>query len=55
MTGHHLLTVWNPAYEQDAMELHLSCAAGCGTAGHRRRQLMGVGCEGEFVKLARVT
>lgn len=23
MSQHHLLTVWNPAYEQDAMELHL--------------------------------
>jgi hypothetical protein len=23
VTRHHLLTVWNPAYEQDAMELHL--------------------------------
>jgi hypothetical protein len=23
MARHHLLTVWNPAYEQDAMELHL--------------------------------
>jgi hypothetical protein len=39
----HLVTVWNPAYGTDVMESHMMLL-----------KYVGVGCEGELVKRAKV-
>ena len=50
----HLVGAWNPSYGTDVMESHILCSATARNPRLLKRSLaaLGVGCEGDLVKLA---
>jgi hypothetical protein len=50
-TPSHLLTVWNPAYAEDALDAHLRVLLRW--AERARDPVLGIGCEGLLVRIAR--